>query len=354
MMARAPRILMAVLALMFLAPIARADMPPAAPAAPGGYASRLSHALAAARAARHASGTTRATEIARALALLPRGTVVRVGTVEVQPDLTPIRDDLATAGRDARRLDDAVDRLEALRGALDTPSARASAPDARHLAALDRILHAPPFVSTPNLWTGIADFIDRLLSRSPLGSILDALSRFLGGLVSGPGSGRAATTVITIAAGLIVAVALVFVANRAFHPFAPLATESDDPLGLEAGLTRVDAAGARGRAATLAAAGQYREAVRYLYLATLLALDESGRLRIDEATGNRDILRQARATPRLAEALSPVVRLFDLFLFGHAPVTRDDYEHYRQLSERVLQTPQQTTQAPAPPAAATP
>jgi hypothetical protein len=85
------------------------------------------------------------------------------------------------------------------------------------------------------------------------------------------------------------------------------------------------------------AAGEYREAARYVFLSTLLALDEAGRLRIDVTMGNRDVLRQARAVPYLAEALTPVVRRFELFWFGHTPVTRQDYERYRALYERALE-----------------
>src|SRR5204862_7291349 len=97
---------------------------------------------------------------------------------------------------------------------------------------------------------------------------------------------------------------------------------------------RLAGAAALARAAALAAAGNYREAARYLFLSTLLVLDEAGRLRIDVTTGNRDVLREARAVPHLAAALTPVVRGFELFWFGHAPVTRQDYERYRALNER--------------------
>ncbi len=333
----------------------RAPALPADTSSLGDYRRRLDAALDATRRARRATGAARANSIARALTALPRALAVRTRGGVVRADLAPIHDDLAAAqsGRDARRLGDAVARLERLRAALDAPSAREAAPDTRRLGALDRILNAPPFTSSPTLWDRIVDFLTRLVTASPLGPILDAISRFLNNLFSGSGSGQSGTTVITVVAGLIVAIALVFVANRVFHPFAPLAGGADEALDGDAGLVRVDAAGARARAATLAAAGQYREAVRYLYLATLLALDETGRLRIDEATGNRDILRQARATPRLAEALTPVVRLFDLFLFGHVPVTRDDYERYRRLSEQALQI-QETQHTPQPTQAAIP
>ncbi len=311
----------------------------------GGYARLLSRALVDALAARRATGAARFAAINHALADLPSTLTVHVAGHDTPVDLAAIRDDLAAARHDPLRLDDAITRLVALRTALDAPSARATAPDARQLHRLDDILQRPPFVKAPNPWTSFLDWLDGLIANSPLGSILDAIGQFLSGLFAG-GSGRTANWVILIVAGVIVAGALVFAGNRILRPFVPQAAGSDDDLDT-AGLTRVDAAGAGARAAALATAGQYREAVRYRYLATLLTLDEAGRLRIDEATGNRDILRQARATPRLAEALTPVVRLFDLFLFGHVPVTRDDYEQYRELNERALHTPHlpQTSEA---------
>jgi Domain of unknown function (DUF4129) len=139
---------------------------------------------------------------------------------------------------------------------------------------------------------------------------------------------------LPIVAGLIVAAVLVFAAHRSFGTFVPQAALADEDR--ERG-RRLDAAGARAHAAALAAAGDYRGAARYVFLSTLLALDEAGRLRIDVTTGNRDVLRQARAVPHLAAALTPVVRGFELFWFGHAPVTRQDYERYRALNERALE-----------------
>jgi len=306
------------------------------------YARRLSRALDDALAARRTTGAARSAAIDRALANLPPTLTVRVGGDTVPVDLAAVRDDLTAAQRasDPRRLDDAGTRLAALRAALGAPATRATAPDARQLHRLNDILRRPPFVSSPNPWTSFLAWLDGLIAASPLGSILDAIGQFLNNLFAG-GSGRAANWVALIVAGVIVAAAFVFAGNRILRPFVPQAAGPDDDLNA-AGLTRIDAAGARARAAALATAGEYREAVRYRYLATLLALDEAGRLRIDEATGNRDILRQARATPRLAEALTPVVRLFDLFLFGHVPVTRDDYEQYRELNERALHTPHTT------------
>ena len=288
---------------------------------PRAYAARIVAALAAVRRAEHESGTARARALAAARALLPSALPVRQGALTIQADLSAARRDLL-AGHLAR----VEQRLAALRDALAAPSARFAPPDARRLGALDAILRGPPFTTPPTLWDSIRQF----LQRSPLG----AAWAFITHLWSSVLGQTANSALVPIVAGVIVALALLFAASRLFGRVVPQAGVDD---ALEnAPVTRLDAPAARSRAATLAAAGDYRLAARYVFLATLLALDEAGLVRIDEAMGNRDVLRQARATPRLAEALTPVVRGFDRFWFGHIPLSREEYEDYRRLNEQAL------------------
>ena len=67
----------------------------------------------------------------------------------------------------------------------------------------------------------------------------------------------------------------------------------------EAGWT---AAQARAAAAEAAAASDYRRAIRYRYLATMLGLDEADRLPFDRALTNLEHLRRAPAGLREASA----------------------------------------------------
>jgi len=312
--------------------VAPAGAPPAGRITVHDYGRRIAAALTAVRTAARARGAARGRAIATAQALLtPVVIVVQAGPgdppVTVRATARDIRADLAVG-----RLPAAAARLSALESALAAPAAQPAAPDARQLNRLDDILRNPPFTQPDTLWS----IIGRWLAQTPLGAVWRSFVGFLQGLVNG--SGAPIGNALPYVAALIVAAIAVYVVLRLRHPFVPhvLDAEGDDAL-LGGGTVRVDAAGARARAGSLAAAGEYREAARYVFLGTLLSLDEAGRLRIDEATGNRDVLRQARAMPRLAEALAPVVRLFDLFWFGHAPVTRDEYEQYRQLNDRVLE-----------------
>jgi hypothetical protein len=94
---------------------------------------------------------------------------------------------------------------------------------------------------------------------------------------------------------------------------------------------------AHDRAAEAECARDYRSAVRYLYLACLLLLDERGLLRYDPALTNREHLLRAASQPQLADLLRPVVNTFDRVWYGFAPVDDALYQEFRQRVERLGQ-----------------
>ena len=65
------------------------------------------------------------------------------------------------------------------------------------------------------------------------------------------------------------------------------------------------------RAQTFSAGGDYRTAVRYLYLSTLLLLEERGLFRYDRSLTNREYLRRVAHDPTLSAILQDVVEVFD-------------------------------------------
>ncbi len=95
----------------------------------------------------------------------------------------------------------------------------------------------------------------------------------------------------------------------------------------EAGWT---AAQARAAANAAAESGDFRRAVRYRYLATLLALDESGRMRFDPALTDGEYLR--RAPLALRDSLRPLVAGFQRFWYGGYPAGAGDYHAYQVLA----------------------
>ena len=88
------------------------------------------------------------------------------------------------------------------------------------------------------------------------------------------------------------------------------------------------ATAARAQASASAQAGNYRQAVRQLYLSALLALEEQNLIRYDRSLTNREVLAQVRSQPGIQHHLQPVVETFDDVWYGiHEPdqATFDGY-----------------------------
>jgi hypothetical protein len=90
----------------------------------------------------------------------------------------------------------------------------------------------------------------------------------------------------------------------------------------------LSSAGALQRAQTLSTQGDYRTAIRYLYLSSLLTLDEQGLLRYDRSRTNREYLRSIASKPALAKPLSSVIDLFDRVWYGFEEVDEKTYQSY--------------------------
>jgi hypothetical protein len=88
--------------------------------------------------------------------------------------------------------------------------------------------------------------------------------------------------------------------------------------------------GAFQRAQTLSGQGDYRSAIRYLYLSSLLVLDERGLLRYDRSRTNREYLRSVSAKPQLAAPLRDVIDVFDRVWYGYEAVDEQTYQSYLQ------------------------
>lgn len=116
-------------------------------------------------------------------------------------------------------------------------------------------------------------------------------------------------------------------------------------LSAETALEAEDAAGepltsgaALQRARTFSSGGDYRTAVRYLYLSTLLLLDERGVLTYDRALTNREYARGLASVPHLARLFSSVVDVFDRVWYGEQPLDSATYEDY---AEKITELSQQ-------------
>lgn len=84
------------------------------------------------------------------------------------------------------------------------------------------------------------------------------------------------------------------------------------------------------RAHDFSGGGDYRTAVRYLYLSALLLLEERGLLRYDRSLTNREYLNSLAGRPRLAAALGDVIEVFDRVWYGFHSLDAAEYEWYRE------------------------
>ncbi len=193
-------------------------------------------------------------------------------------------------------------------------------------AALAAILSQPEFQYAPDepnffqrLWQDVRQRIeDFFLQLFPEGSALQIpLSNLMVGL-----------------AAVLIVVALAFglrgvLANLTGD--AVLAAESElggEPLTADLALQR---------AQELSTAGDYRTAVRYLYLSSLLLLEERGLLRYDRSLTNREYLRTVAHRPELATTLRDVIDVFDRVWYGFQTLTATEYAAYAQRVEALKQ-----------------
>lgn len=208
-------------------------------------------------------------------------------------------------------------RLGALVDALAAPSAPPP-PDA--LDRLQRLLDGPPFRDEPQ---------DRLAE-----ALREQLILLLARLFGATGNALFATPLgaLIAATGLLLLLAVfVYLGLGLRRAVAGEAQARDDP---EAHLTAQEA---YEQAGALARGGDRRTAVRYLYLAALLALDERGKLRYDRALTNREYLERAASDPALCARLAPVVETFDRVWYGHVPLDSAAFASYQAQVEALRQ-----------------
>jgi hypothetical protein len=181
---------------------------------------------------------------------------------------------------------------------------------------LQEILSRPKFqweeeAIQPPGW--LAELYDRLINF---------LDRILFGTVNTVYQGR---DLLMVAAVLMFILALFFISrslSRSLAQEAELAAEdaeSDEMLTSK---------GALKRAEFLSMHGDYRNAVRYLYLSSLLVLDEQGLMRYDRSRTNREYLRSVSSKPELAKPLRDVIDVFDRVWYGFENVDEQTYQSY--------------------------
>ena len=90
------------------------------------------------------------------------------------------------------------------------------------------------------------------------------------------------------------------------------------------------------RAEKTAESGDYRHSVRYLYLSTLLILEEKGVLKPDRSLTNQEYLEVMDRHPKKAAVLRDVVNIFDRVWYGKREIDQSTL-HFYQTQIRELQ-----------------
>lgn len=209
---------------------------------------------------------------------------------------------------------------------------------ADRLAQRDRVLERLA-LEQPTLWQRIrrwfVDLIDALRPRTNLAT------------------GEAAQTVSTLlvwgivaSGGLLIAITLSYWLRRLLGSFvADAETRRRREAGEAAPLT---ASAARHQATSLAQQGNYRQAVRRLYLAALLRLDELHLLRYDRSLTNREVLARTDEAQPVRRHLVPVVETFDRIWYGVREPDQETFEAYRREIDALMATSGETDPAGAP------
>jgi len=138
---------------------------------------------------------------------------------------------------------------------------------------------------------------------------------------------------IVVGALALAAVAGVILRNL----LADMASGEEADLGADGGEENITSEVALKRARAVSAGGDYRTAVRYLYLSSLLWLEERGLLRYDRSRTNREYVRSVAGKPGLADSLQNVVNVFDQVWYGYRGVDAETYSRYERHVDELRQ-----------------
>jgi hypothetical protein len=246
----------------------------------------------------------------------------------ITPDLTLVVSaleaeppDVAAAQAGIESILDGLDLAEA--GAVVNPDGARSTLD--EVLAREEFQPEPEEDDSSSLWARFLSWVN---------SVLDSFFGWLDRIIGGQGGEGSPASVALALVGVLVIVGIVAFAVRSVREsMTPGVTRLADGRSAEAHYTSTEA---RAEAERLFAAGQYRAALRLLYLATLIRWEEAGRLRFDRSLTNREVVARVniQGDASLLEQLTPLVDRFDRVWYGGAPCTADDYTSFASLADR--------------------
>ncbi len=154
----------------------------------------------------------------------------------------------------------------------------------------------------------------------------------------------AGANAVMIGAIVLVAAVLLFILLRSFKRKQPSQTELDETGGLTQQPLHHDTMSAlskppetwAGLADELAAKGEYREAIRHLYLALLSRLHRDGVIDYDPTLSNWEYLFAFKGASSLKAGFKELTRRFDFAWYGNLGVDSPAYAMFRKVAEPLL------------------
>ncbi len=239
-------------------------------------------------------------------------------------------------GDEVPKLDEEVDAaLARLQVTIDQLDAMSDDQTEARLAALESVLARSEFQTQLTLWQRFTRWLSQLLERfAPETQGEGASVGWLGSLISWTLAIVAAVALVGLLGYWIQRMVGSFVGNA----------EKDSELGLDG--HPLTARQAREQAAQQAESGNYRGAVRRLYLAALLTMEEKGAIRYDRSQTNREVLAQVQDDATVSDHLRPIVETFDDVWYGiHEP----DHQTYADYTHEVERLTEAANQGPSTP-----
>jgi len=281
------------------------------------YKDRLIQAAAQLEQTDHATSTVATVQkelAALKTVLLPSGQMVTLQPLLGAADEKPLDHDVALA-----RLQLVRDQLNAT--GQDNTVAR--------LALLDQILAQPEFNTPPSLWERFLRWLRSLLPQlAPR---------------NGQATGMAMRVIMWGVAGVGAILLIVLLSYWLQGLFGNFVADFDLRRRKQTGEeTPLTATAARQQATELAQAGNYREAVRQLYLSALLSLEEHALIRYDRSLTNREVLAQVQKQQPVQSHLQPIVETFDNVWYGIHEPDQTTFSDYAQEIDELAETVQQT------------
>jgi hypothetical protein len=151
---------------------------------------------------------------------------------------------------------------------------------------------------------------------------------------SAGGLGPLIRLVLTVAGFVALIAAFIFVLRSVM---GDIIVDEESLANGEDGSALVSADQALAQARDHSRRGDYRSAVRYLYISSLMLLEERDLIRYDRTQTNQEYLRGVAGKPELAAILRDVIDVFDRVWYGFQSLDEQSFSHYARRVEQLRQ-----------------